>query len=80
MPEHTRDFDAMIRSGLIIHDGDPVLEWAISNCVEKPSRRGMPMLDKENNAQKIDPAVALVMAIGGIKRMEQTGQQGGIYF
>jgi phage terminase large subunit-like protein len=81
MPEHVRDFDAMIRSGRMIHDGDPVLEWAISNCVEKPSRRGMPMLDKESNDQKIDPVVALVMALGGAKRAMETNTAGpGIMF
>jgi phage terminase large subunit-like protein len=41
-----------------------VLEWCISNVVGKPDRRGNLYRTKAWPEQKIDAAVALIMAIG----------------
>lgn len=47
----------------IRHSGDPVLQFGISNVV--PKRFGnLVQPDKEKPSQKIDPAVALIMALG----------------
>lgn len=56
------DFTKAINDGRITHNGDPLLRWAISNAVTHTDRQGRVMLDKKNSKEKIDPAVAAVMA------------------
>jgi phage terminase large subunit-like protein len=58
------ELDAAMRSGRLEHDGNPVLEWCIGNVVGKPDRRGNLYPTKARPEQKIDAAVALMMAIG----------------
>ena len=58
------ELDAAMRSGRFRHDGDPVLEWCMGNVVGKPDRRGNLYPAKQRPEQKIDAAVALMMAIG----------------
>ena len=53
-----------MRSGRLRHDGDPVLEWCVGNVVGKPDRRGNLYPAKQRPEQKIDAAVALMMAVG----------------
>ena len=58
------ELDAAMRSGRLRHDGDPVLEWCVGNVVGKPDRRGNLYPTKQRPEQKIDAAVALMMAVG----------------
>jgi phage terminase large subunit-like protein len=58
------ELDAAMRSGRLQQDGNPVLEWCIGNVVGKPDRRGNFYPTKARPEQKIDAAVALIMAIG----------------
>lgn len=58
------ELDAAMRSGRVRHDGNPVLEWGLGNVVGRPDRRGNLYPTKQRPEQKIDPAVALMMAIG----------------
>jgi phage terminase large subunit-like protein len=46
------------------HDGNPVLSWCLGNVVGKADRRGNLYPTKSRPDQKIDAAVALMMAIG----------------
>ena len=62
--EPTKELDAAIRGGRIRHDGDPVLEWAIGNIVGRYDARSNVYPRKSREANKIDPAVALIMSIG----------------
>ena len=64
MSEPMKQVDALIRSGDIIHDGDPVLAWAISNVVAKLDRKDNVFPNKERPENKIDPVVGLIMAMG----------------
>jgi hypothetical protein len=61
--------DAALRSGRLAHDGSPVLAWCIGNVVGQEDRRGnlFPAKVREN---KIDAAVALMMAIGRAQASE----------
>ena len=54
----------MRRADGLRHDGNPVLEWCVSSVVGKPDRRGTPYPAKQRPEQKIDAAVALMMAVG----------------
>ena len=56
--------DAAMRAGRLRHDGNPVLTWCIGNVVGKADRRGNLYPTKSRPDQKIDAAVALMMAIG----------------
>ena len=58
------ELDAAMRSGRLRHDGNPVLEWCLGNVVGKADRRGNLYPTKQRPEQKIDAAVALMMAMG----------------
>jgi len=67
MSEPMKELEGRIAANQIWHDGDPVLAWMISNVVLKQSRGGPIKYyypTKSNNENKIDGAVALIMAIG----------------
>jgi phage terminase large subunit-like protein len=59
-----KDLEAAVKAGRFHHDGDPVLAWAISNVTvrEDPNGNIFPRKDRPEN--KIDPAVALILAMG----------------
>jgi phage terminase large subunit-like protein len=58
-----------MRAGRLAHDGNPVLGWCVGNVVGQEDRRGnlFPAKVREN---KIDAAVALLMAIGRAQAAE----------
>lgn len=64
MSEPMKELDAMIRSGRIVHNGDPVLAWAIGNTTGRIDKKDNVFPNKETNANKIDPVVGAIMAIG----------------
>jgi phage terminase large subunit-like protein len=64
MSEPMKELDALIRSGRIIHNGDPVLAWAIANVTGKIDAKDNVYPRKEGNAYKIDPVVSLLMGLG----------------
>jgi len=64
MSEPMKELDALIRSGRIIHNGDPVLAWAIANVTGKIDAKDNVYPRKESEANKIDPVVSLLFALG----------------
>jgi len=64
MSEAMKELEALVLSGRLKHDGDPVLTWMISNVVCHRDAKDNIYPRKENHANKIDGAVALIMAIG----------------
>jgi phage terminase large subunit-like protein len=70
------DLDAAMRSGRLRHDGDPVLEWCVGNVVGRPDRRGNLYPAKQRPEQKIDAAVALMMAVG--RAMAEDASEGDL--
>src|SRR5690349_10353126 len=58
------ELDAAMRAGGLRHDGNQVLTWCIGNVVGKADRRGNLYPTKSRPDQKIDAAVALMMAVG----------------
>ncbi len=70
------ELDAAMRSGRLRHDDNPVLEWCIGNVAGKPDRRGNLYPAKQRPEQKIDAAVALMMAVG--RAMAEDDGQGDI--
>lgn len=64
MSEPMKQLDALIRSGSIIHNGDPLLAWAIGNVTGKIDHKDNVYPNRDAPANKIDPVVATLMALG----------------
>jgi phage terminase large subunit-like protein len=65
-----------MRSGRLRHDGNPVLAWCVGNVVGKADRRANLYPTKQRPEQKIDAAVALMMAVG--RAMSDGGDDAGL--
>jgi phage terminase large subunit-like protein len=78
MSEPMKELDALIRSGRIIHNGDPVLAWAIANTTGKIDAKDNVYPRKESEKNKIDPVVSTLFALG--RAMARTGDEGGPFF
>ncbi len=78
MSEPMKELDALIRSGRIIHSGDPVLAWAIANVTGKYDKKDNVFPNKEAPQNKIDPVVGALMALG--RAMTRTGEETGPFF
>ncbi|MBD0273787.1 MAG: hypothetical protein ICV73_17895 [Acetobacteraceae bacterium] len=74
------ELDAGLRAGRLRHDGDPVLEWCVGNVVNRPDRRGNLYPAKQRPEQKIDAAVALMMAVGRCQAAEAEDASDGPSF
>ena len=59
-----KELDALIRAGKIQHNGDQLMEWCISNVVAKEDAKENVFPRKERSENKIDPVIALIMALG----------------
>ena len=62
--EPMKELEALVLSGRLHHDGDPVLAWCMSNVVCHTDAKDNVYPRKERVENKIDGAVALIMAIG----------------
>ena len=58
-----KHMDGLIRSRKIIHDGDPVMTWMMSNVVAKADAKDNVYPRKERPENKIDGPVAHMMAM-----------------
>jgi phage terminase large subunit-like protein len=59
------DLEHCIAEHILHHDKHPVLTWAISNTVVDEDPAGNRKMNKQKSFGRIDPAVALAMAIRG---------------
>lgn len=59
-----QELERLYRSGLLNHAGDPVLRWCAANLVARRDPNMNMAPDKKRSADKIDDAVALLMALG----------------
>ena len=64
MSEPMKQVEALIKDRKIEHDGDPVMEWAMSNVTAQLDRKDNIYPTKERPENKIDPFVALCLAMG----------------
>ena len=60
----TRTFLEHVGNRRIVHDGNPVMRWMVSNLTGKQDEAGNWKPDKKRSAEKIDGVVALIMALG----------------
>lgn len=66
MSDPMKELEAAITSGRFHHDGNPIMTWCVSNVVGKnlPGNDDVVRPIKQGNDNKIDGAVALIMAVG----------------
>jgi len=61
LSEPTKDFRNQIYQKNVIHDGNPVIAWAIGNAVVDIVDRNMNiLLNKSKSTERIDPIAALI--------------------
>jgi phage terminase large subunit-like protein len=63
LSEPTKNLDALIRQGKIRHNGSPLLRWCLGNVTAKEDAAGNVFPKKNNDKLKIDPIIALIMAV-----------------
>ncbi len=73
-----KELERRYLGGEIKHPNDPVLTWAMSNVVADQDPAGNIKPAKNKSSEKIDPAVALIMAIGRAMLNEENAPQPGI--
>lgn len=64
MSEPMKEWEALVLQGRFHFDGDPVLAWGVSNVVCHRDAKDNIYPRKERDENKIDPAVAIIMALG----------------
>ena len=62
--EPMKQLEALVLEGRLHHDGDPVLEWMVSNVVCHIDAKDNIYPRKDRTENKIDGVVALIMALG----------------
>lgn len=74
--EPTKSLLRAVLNGKIIHGGNPILRWNMDNLVVTMDARENVAPDKKTAKQKIDLAVALIMAMS---RADVHGPDGSVY-
>lgn len=79
MSDPMKELEAAIESGRFHHDGNPIMTWCIANVVGKnvPGNDDVVRPIKQGNDNKIDGAVALIMAVSrAMAAAQQAGDSG----
>lgn len=65
LSEPTKKFREMVLQNRIVHDGNPLLTWCLSNAVEVSDNNGNIKLSKKHkdDSQRIDLAAAIIFAM-----------------
>jgi phage terminase large subunit-like protein len=71
--EPTKELDALMRNRAIKHNNNPVLKWNVGNVVGHYDAKENVFPRKERPENRIDGAVALIMALGLKLKGEQLG-------
>ena len=62
LSEPTKAFREEAYRGNILHEPNPLLDWAVSNAVTKRDHNEIIILDKEKSTNRIDPIAAVINA------------------
>lgn len=73
MSPAAKEFEALVMAKKLAHDGNPVLRWSIGNVVIETDAAGNIKPSKARSSEKIDVAVASIMAVARAR----LGQAGG---
>lgn len=59
-----KNFKQRIDEGMILHDGNPVMDWMVGHCVADTDAAANVKPNKKKSRQKIDGIVASIMSVG----------------
>jgi phage terminase large subunit-like protein len=79
MSPSTKELMKLTLERKIAHGGHPVLRWNMDNIFIRQDPAGNIKPDKQKSTEKIDGAVALIMALDRALRGGQVEEQGSIY-
>lgn len=65
LSEPMKKFDSLLREGKIKHNNSPLLRWCLGNVIGKEDNNGNVFPKKAHEKLKIDPIVALLLALAG---------------
>ena len=77
MSPPTKELMNLVLSGQLRHSGHPVLNWNMDNVCVRVDPAGNIKMDKSKSIEKIDGAVALVMALD--RAIRNQGTQNSVY-
>ena len=77
MSNPTKDLMRLVLEKSLRHDGNPVLRWNIDNVFIRTDPAGNLKIDKEKSTEKVDGAVALVMALD--RALKNTSSGSSVY-
>lgn len=63
LSEPTKKFRAMLYNGRVKIENNKLLNFAVSNAIEKKDSHGNIMLDKEKSRKRIDPIASIINAV-----------------
>lgn len=75
MSPPTKELMKLVLEGKIAHSGHPVLHWMMDNVCARTDPAGNIKMDKEKSTEKIDGAVATVMALDRAIRCGNDNQE-----
>jgi phage terminase large subunit-like protein len=70
--EPTKTMDALIREGNVIHNGSPLLSWCLGNVICTYDALDNVLPKKSNERLKIDPIIAIIMAMAAWLKEKQS--------
>ena len=73
MTNPSKEFEKLIVGRKLIHDGNPVLRWMVSNVAAEQDAAGNIKPSKKRSREKIDGVVASIMGLGRALLSEGTG-------
>ena len=73
MSNPTKDLMRMVLEGTLRHSEHPVLRWNMDNVFVRTDPAGNLKIDKEKSTEKVDGAVALVMALDRALKNQNSG-------
>jgi phage terminase large subunit-like protein len=76
LSEPMKEFEARVLSGRLKHDGNPVLTWMVSNVVCHLDAKDNVYPRKQKPENKIDGAVAVIMALALLLKEQQGYAEG----
>lgn len=75
--EPTKFMERLVLARGLRHGGNPVLTWCVSNVAIRSDAAGNKKPDKEKSQEKIDPAVATIIALE--RAIKSTGNAKSVY-
>ena len=73
MSPPTKELMRIVLERRLNHGGHPILRWNMDNAYVRTDPAGNLKIDKERSTEKVDGAVALVMALDRAMKNQNTG-------